>query len=179
MIKSQRFGGILNSPWNYNSHETTTFGCSNSTSWGPKAVTALKWRLLHRAIYWEVAVALTTAAKLQKVRANSREMTSQKLNEEHEILRRFMAVVVSSAFRDSLTFPRFQDRSVFGTLRFRIADSVPQRSQPFQRCCTWRGFNLGNFHRLPAWLMQQLHRNPLVNVGELHISGVRFFLCDT
>ena len=52
--------------------------------------------------YWEVTVALTTAAKLQKVRANSREMTSQKLNEEHEILRRFMAVVVSSAFRDSL-----------------------------------------------------------------------------
>ena len=29
-------------------------------------------------------------------------MTSQKLNEEHEILRRFMAVVVSSAFWDSL-----------------------------------------------------------------------------
>ena len=41
--------------------------------------------------YWEVAVALTTAAKLQKVRANSREMTSQKLNEEHETWRRFMA----------------------------------------------------------------------------------------
>ena len=48
--------------------------------------------------YWEVTVALTTAAKLQQVRANSREMTSQKLNEEHEILRHFMAVVVSSAF---------------------------------------------------------------------------------
>ena len=30
-------------------------------------------------------------------------MTSQKLNEEHEILRRFMAVVVSSAFWASLT----------------------------------------------------------------------------
>ena len=30
-------------------------------------------------------------------------MTSQKLNEEHELLRRFMAVVVSSAFRDSLS----------------------------------------------------------------------------
>ena len=29
-------------------------------------------------------------------------MTSQKLNEEHEILRRFMAVVVSSAFKNSL-----------------------------------------------------------------------------
>ena len=29
-------------------------------------------------------------------------MTSQKLSEEHEILRRFMAVVVSSAFWDSL-----------------------------------------------------------------------------
>ena len=52
--------------------------------------------------YWEVTVALTTAAKLQKVRANSREMTSQKLNEEHEFLRRFMAVVVSSGFTDSL-----------------------------------------------------------------------------
>ena len=52
--------------------------------------------------YWAVAVALTTAAKLQKVRANSREMTSQKLNEEHEIFRRFMAVVVSSAFWASL-----------------------------------------------------------------------------
>ena len=48
--------------------------------------------------HWEVTVALTTAAKLQQVRANSREMTSQKLNEEHEILRRFMAVVISSAF---------------------------------------------------------------------------------
>ena len=29
-------------------------------------------------------------------------MTSQKLSEEHEILRRFMAVVVSSAFKNSL-----------------------------------------------------------------------------
>ena len=42
-------GGIPNSPWNDNSHETTTFGCCNSTSWRPKAVTAVKWRLLHRA----------------------------------------------------------------------------------------------------------------------------------
>ena len=31
-------------------------------------------------------------------------MTSQKLNEEHEILRRFMAVVVSSAFKNSLMY---------------------------------------------------------------------------
>ena len=29
---------------------TTTLECSNSTSWGPKAVTAVKWRLLHPAI---------------------------------------------------------------------------------------------------------------------------------
>ena len=43
-------GGSLNSPWNYNSHETTTLECSTSTSWGPKAVTAVKWRLLHPAI---------------------------------------------------------------------------------------------------------------------------------
>ena len=52
----------------------------------------------------EVTVALTTAAKLQQVRTNSSEMTGQKLNEEHEILRRFMAVVVSSAFKNSLMF---------------------------------------------------------------------------
>ena len=43
-------GGSLNSPWNYSSHETTTLECSTSTSWGPKAVTAVKWRLLHSAI---------------------------------------------------------------------------------------------------------------------------------
>ena len=30
-------------------------------------------------------------------------MTSQKLNKEHEILRRFMAVVVSSVFKNSLS----------------------------------------------------------------------------
>ena len=52
-------------------------------------------------------IALTTAAKLQQVWANSREMTSQKLNEEHEILRRFMAVVVSSAFKNSLIYVIF------------------------------------------------------------------------
>ena len=39
--------------------------------------------------YGEFTVALITAAKLQEVRANSREMASQKLNEEHEILRHF------------------------------------------------------------------------------------------
>ena len=42
-------GGILNSPWNYNGHETTTVECSNSTSRRPKAVTAVKWRLLQPA----------------------------------------------------------------------------------------------------------------------------------
>ena len=54
--KKMASGGIPNSPWNYNSHETTTFGCCNSTSWGPKAVTAVKWRLLHRATIerWQV-----------------------------------------------------------------------------------------------------------------------------
>ena len=39
-------------------------------------------------------------------------MTSQKLNEEHEILRRFMAVVVSSAFWDSLKKSGFRKRGL-------------------------------------------------------------------
>ena len=68
-------------------------------------------------------MALTTTAKLPQFRANSREMTTfaqscsdrqmqrprsekletaQLLQNVHEILRRFMAVVVSSAFRKSL-----------------------------------------------------------------------------
>ena len=49
--RAQQVGGILNSTWNYNSHETTIFEMFQfSTSWGPKAATAVKWRLLHRAI---------------------------------------------------------------------------------------------------------------------------------
>ena len=71
----------------------------------------------------EAKIALTTTAKLQQLRANSREMTTfaescndremqrpwndeletaQLLQNVHEILRRFMAVVVSIAFRKSL-----------------------------------------------------------------------------
>ena len=73
--------------------------------------------------YREAKIALTSTTKLQQLRANSREMTtfaescndremqgpwSDKLETAdwqqnvHEILRRFMAVVVSSAFRKSL-----------------------------------------------------------------------------
>ena len=73
----------------------------------------------------EAKTALTTTAKLRQLRANSREMTTsaescndremqrpwndksetQQLPLElHEILRRFMAVVVSSAFRKSLNY---------------------------------------------------------------------------
>ena len=35
---------------NHNSHETTTFGCCNPASRGPKPVTTVKRRLLHLAI---------------------------------------------------------------------------------------------------------------------------------
>ena len=100
-------GRIPNSPWNYNSHETTTLEYSNSTSWGPKAVTAVKWRLLHPA----------TLERGNNCTQNSRQTTTipsqqpwndeseaqQSLPQEHEILCRFMAVVVSGAFRNSLT----------------------------------------------------------------------------
>ena len=72
-------GHFLNSTWNYNSHETTTFECPSSTHRGPKVATTVKRRLLHLAIierYWEANVALTTTAKLQQLRVNSREMTT-------------------------------------------------------------------------------------------------------
>ena len=39
---------ILNSTWNDNSHETKTLECSNSTSWGLKAVTAVKIQKIPR-----------------------------------------------------------------------------------------------------------------------------------
>ena len=42
-------GALLNNTWNYNSHETTTFECPNSTHQGPKVATTVKWRLLHLA----------------------------------------------------------------------------------------------------------------------------------
>ena len=52
-------------------------------------------------------MAPTTTAKLQQFRANSREMTQVKSStvaaKKHEILHRFMAVVVSRAFRKSLS----------------------------------------------------------------------------
>ena len=52
-------------------------------------------------------------------------MTSQKLNEEHEILRRFMAVVVSSAFKNYLINCRSNKRPVgnFGDADLRWAKS--------------------------------------------------------
>ena len=37
-----RFGGSARTLGDSPSHETATFGCSNSTSWGPKAVTTVK-----------------------------------------------------------------------------------------------------------------------------------------
>ena len=55
-------------------------------------------------------------------------MTSHKLHEEHEILRRFMAVVVSSAFWDSLTLgcsPPLDARELL-TQRARRGISMPR-----------------------------------------------------
>ena len=86
----------LQQPRNYD------FGVFQFNLLGPQGGNSREMTTSPPGQYWEATVALTTAAKLQKVRANSREMTSQKLNEEHEILRRFMAVVVSSAFKNSL-----------------------------------------------------------------------------
>ena len=37
-------GALLNSTWNYNSHETTTFECPSSTHRGPKVATTVKRR---------------------------------------------------------------------------------------------------------------------------------------
>ena len=53
-------------------------------------------------------------------------MESEKLNKEHEILRRFMAVVVSSAFRDELR----QHVLDLWILKLMIATSSPALSLP-------------------------------------------------
>ena len=95
-----------------NDRETTT-----------KVATTVKRRLLHLAIIEAQMITLTTTAKLQQLRVNSREMTtfaascndrkmqrprSDKLETAQllpilrKILCRFMAVVVSSAFWKSL-----------------------------------------------------------------------------
>ena len=57
-------------------------------------------------------------------------MTSQKLNEEHEILRRFMAVVVSSAFWASLSLVTLHKCQ--GALQLRRL-SPWAKAVPFQR----------------------------------------------
>ena len=49
-VCSDCVGALLNSTWNYNSHDTTTFECPNSTHRGPNVATTVKWRLLHLAI---------------------------------------------------------------------------------------------------------------------------------
>ena len=86
-------GALLNSTWNYNSHETTTFECPSSTHWGPKVATTVKRRLLHpdiveremlhsqrppnynncesTAVKWRLLQNRATTAK-----RNDREMTS-------------------------------------------------------------------------------------------------------
>ena len=96
-----------------NDRETTT-----------KVATTVKRRLLHLAIIEAPMITLTTTAKLQQLRVNSREMTTfaascndremqrprsdkletaQLLQNLRKILCRFMAVVVSSAFWKSLS----------------------------------------------------------------------------
>ena len=98
-----------------NDRETTT-----------KVATTVKRRLLHLAIIERQIFTLTTTAKPQQLRVNSREMTTfaascndremqrprsdkfetaQLLQILHKILCRFMAVVVSSAFWKSLRYP--------------------------------------------------------------------------
>ena len=95
-----------------NDRETTT-----------KVATTVKRRLLHLAIIERQIITLTTTAKPQQLRVNSREMTTfaascndremqrprsdkfetaQLLQILHKILCRVMAVVVSSAFWKSL-----------------------------------------------------------------------------
>ena len=55
--------------------------------------------------HWEATVALTTAAKLQQFRANSREMTSQKLNNRCHRSMRFCVVSWLLSFQVPLGIP--------------------------------------------------------------------------
>ena len=51
-------------------------------------------------------------------------MTSQKLNEEHEILRHFMAVVVSSAFKNSMRLKRTSKELWASSTRLQCRGSI-------------------------------------------------------
>ena len=91
--------------------------------------------------HWEANITLTTTTKLQQLRVNSREMTTfaescndrktqrprsdkletaQLLHILRQILRRFMVVVVSSAFWKSLSKWLFPKSASSGVLRFRV-----------------------------------------------------------
>ena len=144
-LQKRVFGGILNSPWNYNSHETTTLECSNSTSWGPKAVTAVKWRLLHPAIMERGNSCTHNSRQTTTIPSqqpwNDESEAQQSLPQEHEILRRFMAVVASSALRNSLSFPNFSPPRVSRNLAWILVAS--------SECHIFRGLGarVGKFHK--------------------------------
>ena len=101
---------------------------------GPKVATTVKRRLLRLAIIERQIITLTTTAKPQQLRVNSREMTTfaascndcemqrprsdkfetaQLLQILRKILCRFMAVVVSSAFWKSLMHLNSLNRDMF------------------------------------------------------------------
>ena len=153
-----KFGALLNSTWNYNSHDTTTFECLTSTHRGPTVVTTVKWRP-PPGHHWEVKIALTKTAKLQQFRANRSEMTTfaescnarhmqrlwsdkldtaQSMQNVHDMLRRFMAVVVSSAFRKSLKLPSTQNKkhtwkAIVCGIYFCLTRSLPSLHWPTVR----------------------------------------------
>ena len=99
-------GALLNSTWNYNSHETTTFERPSSTHRGHKVATTVKRRLLHlviierqmlhsqrppnynncesTAVKWRLLQNCATTLK-----CNDREMTSSKLHNSCKICVRF------------------------------------------------------------------------------------------
>ena len=105
------FWGTFKQHMNYKNRETMTFGCCNPTSRCAKTITTVKRRVLHLATI-ERPILLSQ----QPPNYNNCEPTAVKWRllqnfvtrdstiKVHEILRRFMVVVVSNAIRKSLNF---------------------------------------------------------------------------
>ena len=86
----------LQQPRNYD------FGVSQFSLLGSQGGNSREMTTSPPGHHWEATVALTTAAKLQQFRANSREMTSQKLNNRCHRSMRFCVVSWLLSFQVTL-----------------------------------------------------------------------------
>ena len=167
------FGALPNSTWNYNSHETTTFGCPSSTHRGPK-VWQRPWNDDFSTVtppghHWEANVALTTTAKLQRLRVNSREMTTF----ARIVQRPRNATTMKWQVRNCTIFAaNFASdfASLRGCCRFKCLLEVSEVSRTKKFMCSRR--NPGNINFcfwLTVWLSQGQPPFQTIDVFKVHV----------